>query len=80
MLFRSKDKFLEPLNLIGAGDFSHVPYDDVCKFFISYSRGISKIGKNSRELSSEFLESTTKIGAAKYFLNLQLDDLQEEWK
>jgi len=24
-----KDDFLEPLNLIGEGDVSHLPYDDV---------------------------------------------------
>ena len=42
-----KDEFLEPLNLIGAGDVSHLPYDDVCKLCISSSRGISKLGKNS---------------------------------
>ena len=70
-----KDEFLEYLNLIVANEVSHLPYDDICKFCISYSRGITKISKNSRKLSSEFLESTTKIGAKKSFLNLQLDDL-----
>ena len=70
-----KDEFLEPLNLIGVGDVSHLPYDDFFKLCISYSRGISKIGKNYREPSSQFLESTTKIGSTKSFLNLQLDDL-----
>ena len=42
-----KDESLEYLNIIGEGDVSHVPYDDVCKLCISYSRGISKIDKNS---------------------------------
>ena len=54
-----KDDFLESLNLIGAGDVSHLPYDDVCKLCVSYSRGISKRGKNSREPSSKCLKYTT---------------------
>ena len=72
-----KDDFLESLNLIGAGDVSHLPYADVCKLCISYSRGISNLVKNPREPSSQFLKSTTKIGTKKSCLNLQLDDLQE---
>lgn len=75
-----KDEFFEPLSLIGASDVSHLPYDDFRKLCISYSRGISNISKNSRELSSQFFESTTKIGATKSFLNSQLDDLHEEQK
>lgn len=73
-----KDEFVESLNIIRAGDVSHLPYNDVCKLCIIDSRGISKLGKNSREPSSQFLKSTTKIGATKFFLNLELDDLQEE--
>ena len=42
-----KDEFLESLNPIGARDVSHLPYDAVCKLCISYSRVISKLGKNS---------------------------------
>ena len=75
-----KDDFLEPLNMIGVGNVFHLPYDDVCKLCIRYSRGISMIGKNSRKFSSEFLESATKIGVTKDSINLQLDDLQEEKK
>ena len=70
-----KDDFLEPLNLIGEGDVSHLPYDDVFELWIRHSRGISNIGKNSQKLSSRFLEFATKIGVKKASLNLQLDDL-----
>ena len=72
-----KDEFLESLNIIGVGDVCHLSYDDVCKLCISYSRGISKLGKNSREPSSQFLKYYTKIGVTNASLNLQLDELQE---
>lgn len=65
-----KVEFLEPLNLIGAGDVFHLPYDDVCELFNGYLRGISKTSKNYRELSSPFLKSATKIGVKKASLNL----------
>ena len=56
--------------MIGEGDAFHLPYDNVYELCIRYARGISKIGKNSREISSQFLKSATKA-----CLNLQLDDL-----
>ena len=37
-------------------------YDDVFELRIRYSRGISKAGKNSREFSSFFSKSATRIG------------------
>ena len=56
-----KDEFLELLNLIGKGDVFQLSYDDVCELCIKYSRGISKAGKNSREVSSLFSKSATRI-------------------
>jgi len=55
-----KDKFLELLNLIGKGDVFQLSYDDVCELCIRYSRGISKAGKNSRDVCSFFSKSATR--------------------
>ena len=61
-----KATFLELLNLMGKEDVFQLSYDDICELCIRYSRGISRVGKNSRELSSFSSKSTTKtreIGA-----------------
>ena len=57
-----KDEFLELLNLIGKGDVFQFSYDDVCELCIRYSRGISKAGKNSRDVCSFFSKFATRIG------------------
>ena len=57
-----QDEYLEILNLIGTSDVIQLSYDDVCELFIRYSRGNSKIGNNSNELSSRFFISAAKIG------------------
>lgn len=56
-----KDNFLELLNLIGKGDVFQLSYDDVCELSIRYSRGISKAGKNSRDVCSFFSKFATRI-------------------
>ena len=71
-----KDEFLELLNLIGKGDVFQLSYDDVCELCIRYSRGISKAGKNSREVSSFFSKSTTRIGD----IGVEINDLFEHLK
>ena len=58
-----QDKYLEILNLMGAGDVFQLLYDDVCELCIRYSRGNFKNGKNSKEPSSRFLKFAAKLGA-----------------
>lgn len=58
-----KNEFLELLNLIGKGDVFQLSYEsDVCELCISYLRGISKAGKNSRNVCSSFSKFATRIG------------------
>jgi len=71
-----KDEFLELLNLIGKGDAFQLSYDDVCDLCIRYSRGISKAGKNSREVSSFFSKSTTRTRD----IGVEINDLFEHFK
>ena len=47
---------------MGKCDVFQLSYDDVCELCIRYSRGNSNIFKNSKEISSRFLKSATKIG------------------
>ena len=49
-----KDEFLEILNMIGKDDAFQWSYDDVCELCIRYSKGTSKVGKNSRDVCSFF--------------------------
>jgi hypothetical protein len=71
-----KATFLELLNLMEKGDVFQLSYDDICELCIRYSRGISRVGKNSREISSFSSKSATKtrdIGA-------EINDLFEHFK
>ena len=47
---------------MGKGDVFQLSYDDVCELCIRYSRGISKAGKNYRELSYFFSKFATREG------------------
>lgn len=71
-----KDEFLELLNLIRKGDVFQLSYDDVCELCIRYSRGLSKAGKNSREVSFLFSKSTTRTGD----IGVEINDLFEHFK
>ena len=74
-----KDEFLEVLNLIGKGDVFQLSYDDVCELCIRYSRGISKAGKNSREVSSFFSKFTTKTRDIRAEINVLFENFKYDF-
>jgi hypothetical protein len=47
-----KDDCMDALNLMGAGDISQMTSNDICELCKRYSRGITKSGKNPRDLVS----------------------------
>ena len=71
-----KATFLEILNLMGKGDVFQLSYADICELCIRYSRGISMVGKNSRELSSFSSKSATKTRD----IGVEINDLFEHFK
>jgi len=74
-----KDEFLELLNLIGKGDVFQLSYDDVCELCIRYSRGISKAGKNSREVSSFFSKFTTRTRDIRAEINVLFENFKYDF-
>jgi len=62
--------------LRGKCDVFQLSYDDVCELCIRYSRGISKAGKNSRDICSFFSKSTTRTGD----IRVEINDLFEHFK
>ena len=74
-----KDEFLELLNLIGKGDVFQLSYDDVCELCIRYSRGISKAGKNSRDVFSLFSKSATRIGDIRAEINVLFENFKVDF-
>ncbi len=74
-----KDEFLELLNLIGKGDVFQLSYDDVCELCIRYSRGISKAGKNSRDVCSFFSKSATRIGDIRAEINVLFENFKVDF-
>jgi len=71
---------------MGTCDVFQLPYDDVCDLCRRYSRGNSKTGKNSKELSSQFLklvartrvtvaEINSLFGIFKYDIIISLNSL-----
>ena len=71
-----KDEFLELLNLIGKGDVFQLSYNDVCELCIRYSRGISKAGKDPRDVCSLLFKFATRIGE----ISTEINDLFEHFK
>ena len=74
-----KDKFLELLHLIGKGDVFQLSYDDVCELCIRYSRGISKAGKNSRDVCSFFSKSATRTGDIRAEINVLFENFNVDF-
>ena len=62
--------------MMGKGDVFQLSYDDICELCIRYSRGISRVGKNSREFSSFSSKSTTKTRD----IGDEINDLFEHFK
>jgi hypothetical protein len=60
-----RDECLEVLNLMGSGDVSQLPYDEVCDLCRKYSRGNSKTGRSSRDATSRFTKSVAGAGVTK---------------
>ena len=74
-----KDEFLELLTLIGKGDDFQLSYDDVCELCIRHSRGISKAGKNSREVSSFFSKFTTRKRDIRAEINVLFENFKYDF-
>lgn len=74
-----KDDFLELLNLIGKGDVFQLSYDDVFELCIRYSRGISKAGENSREVSSFFSKFTTRTRDIRAEINVLFEKFKADF-
>jgi len=79
LLKGNKDKFLELLNLRGKGDVFQLSYDDVCELCIRYSIGISKAGKNFRDVCSFFSESATRIGDIRGEINALFENFKVDF-
>ena len=73
------DDFLELLNLIGKGDVFQLSYDDVFELWINYSRGISKVGKNSREVSSFFSKFATRTRDIRAEINVLFEKFKVDF-
>ena len=54
-------------------------YDDVCELCIRYSRGISKAGKNSRDVCSFFSKSATRIGDTRAEINTLFENFKVDF-
>ena len=54
-----RDDYINVLNLMGAGDISFLPFDQMSELCRKYSRGKAKIGKDSRDSLSEVSKSTS---------------------
>lgn len=52
-----RDEYLYILNVMGKGDMSYIPFDEIVELCQKYSRGRSKIGK--RNVTSRASKSTT---------------------
>ena len=65
-----RDEYINVLNLMGAGDISFLPFDQISELCRIYSRGRAKTGKDPREslskVSKTTLGSVTKVGLAIY--------------
>ena len=53
-----RDDYINVLNLMGAGDISFLPFDQISELCRKYSRGKAKIRKDSRDSLSKVSKST----------------------
>jgi len=74
-----KDELLELLILIGKGDAFQLSYDDVCELCIRYSGGISKVGKNSRDVCFFFSKSATRTGDIRAEINVLVENFKVDF-
>ena len=52
-----RDDYLDILNVMGKGDISYLPFDEITVLCQKYSRGIFRKGK--RDITSKITKSTT---------------------
>ena len=80
LLFKGiKEECLDILNLIGKGDVFQLSYDDVCELCIRHSRGISKAGKNFRDVCFSFSKSATRIGDIRAEINALFENYKVDF-
>jgi len=70
-----RDDYINVLNLMGAGDISFLPFDQIFELCRKYSRGKEKIGKYSRDSLSKVSKS-----ASGSVTRVELGNLLENFK
>ena len=55
-----RDDYINVLNLMGVGDISFLPFDQISELCRKYSRGKAKTGKDSRDSLSKVSKSTSE--------------------
>ena len=53
-----QDEYLDGLNVMGKGDVSYLPFDEITELCQKYSRGIARKGK--RDITSKTTRSATR--------------------
>ena len=70
-----RDEYINVLNLMGVGDISFLPFDQISKLCRKYSRGRTKTGKDPRESLSKVSKSS--LGSV---TRVELGNLLENFK
>jgi hypothetical protein len=70
-----RDDYINVLNLMGAGDISFLPFDQISELCRKYSRGKTKTGKDSRDSLSKVSKSA--LGSV---TSIELGNLPENFK
>jgi hypothetical protein len=53
------DEYIDVLNLMGYGDISSLPFEQICEMCRKYSRGKAKAGKSQRDALSKVTKTAT---------------------
>jgi len=53
------DEYIDILNLMGSGDISYLPFEQISKMCRKYSMGKAKAGKGKRDALSKVTKSTS---------------------
>jgi hypothetical protein len=71
------DEYIDILNLMGSGDISSLPFEQIANLCRKYSRGKAKAGKSQRDSLSKVTKSTTgsisKVEIGNLLENLKLN-------
>lgn len=72
-----RDEYINVLNLMGAGDISFLPFDQISELCRKYSRGKAKTGKDSKyslsKVSKSAIRSVTRVELGNLLENFKTD-------